>query len=345
MAQTNPSAATRWLEAAPVAPDFKIPKTKRAWEKQRKEIRAELWQLLGKLPPRPKVPKVETLSREDKGDYIQEKFQFDNGAGATVPGYLLLPKNVSGKPPAILYCHWHGGEYDIGKEELFQAKHTPEAPGPAFAKRGFVVIAIDAYCFGERNGKGPGGEKELGKDGEWSASKFQLWVGRTLWGMILRDDLMALDYLASRPEVDANRIGVTGMSLGATRSWWLMALDERIKTGVPVACFTRYQNLIEHESLARHGIYYFVPGLLNHFDTEAVVSLIAPRPVLFMTGDADAGSPVDGIHAIENVVRDAYKLYGAEKNFSSDIYPGLGHVYTPQMWAKTLAWMDENLKK
>ena len=116
----------------------------------------------------------------------------------TVPGYLLLPKSVSGTSPAILYCHWHGGEYDLGKEELFQSRHTPEPPGPALAKRGFVVLAIDAYCFGERNGQGPGGEAEKGSAGEMTASKFNLWVGRTLWGMLLRDDLMALDYLASR---------------------------------------------------------------------------------------------------------------------------------------------------
>ena len=77
-----------------------------------------------------------------------------------------------------------------------------------------------------------------------------------------------------------------------------MALDERIQTGVAVACLTRYQNLIEHEALKAHGIYYFVPKLLNHFDTEAVVALIAPRPVLFMNGDQDGGSPVDGIAAI-----------------------------------------------
>ena len=120
-----------------------------------------------------------------------------------MPGYVLRPRTLPGKAPAILYCHWHGGEYDIGKEELFQAKHTPEAPGPALAKRGFVVLGIDAYCFGERNGRGPGGPAEKGGAGEMSASKFNLWVGRTLWGMMLRDDLMALDYLASRPEVDA----------------------------------------------------------------------------------------------------------------------------------------------
>jgi dienelactone hydrolase len=344
MAETNQSDALRWLAKSEIAAPFLVPGSRAAWEAQRKQVRAQLWDLLGKLPPRPKTAKVDLLSREDRGDYVVEKFQFDNAAGAVVPGYLLLPKKLGGKAPAILYCHWHGGEYDIGKEELFQAKHTPEPPGPAFARRGFIVLGVDAYCFGERNGRGPGGPTEKGSDGEMTASKFNLWVGRTLWGMMLRDDLMALDYLASRPEVDAQRIGVTGMSMGATRSWWLMALDERIKTGVPIACLTRYENLIQHEMLKAHGIYYFVPGLLNHFDTEAVVALLAPRPVLFQNGGADAGSPEDGIHAIEAAVRPAYRLYGEENEFQSVVYPGQGHVYTDEMWQKSLRWMEERLR-
>jgi dienelactone hydrolase len=345
MAQTNETDAARWLAKAEIAPAFTAPRSRPAWETQRKQVRAQLWKLLGKLPPRPNHPQVQILNREDRGDYLLEKFQFDNGAGATVPGYALLPKNLHGKAPALLYCHWHGGQYELGKEELFQTKHTPEAPGPTFAKRGFVVLGIDAYCFGERNGRGPGGPAEKGGNGEMSASKFNLWVGRTLWGMILRDDLMALDYLASRPEVDADRIGVMGMSMGATRAWWLMALDERLKTGVPICCLTRYQNLIEHELLKAHGIYYYVPNLLNHFDTEAIVALIAPRPVLFLDGDQDGTSPVDGIHAIESAVRPVFRLYGKEAEFQSIVYPGQGHIYTPEMWAKTLEWMDRCLKE
>jgi hypothetical protein len=133
------------------------------------------------------------------------------------------------------------------------------------------------------------------------------------------------------------------MSMGATRAWWLMALDDRLKTGVPVCCLTRGHNLIEHELLSAHGIYYFVPNVLAHFDNEAIVALIAPRPVLFLDGDQDINAPVDGIHAIEAAVRPAYRLYGRENDFQSIIYEGQGHLYTPEMWQKTLAWLDERL--
>jgi dienelactone hydrolase len=342
--QTHPNAASQWLEKSPVAPPFHPPRTKAAWEKQRKQVRHQLGDLLGKLPPRPDRVQVQTLQREDRGDYWLEKFEFDNGAGARVPGYLLLPKNAPKRVPGILYCHWHGGHYHIGKEEMFQTNALPVPGGPALVKQGYAVLGIDAYCFGERSGKGPGGAQEKGGDGEMSASKFNLWVGRTLWGMIVRDDLIALDYLCSRPEVDPQRIGVTGISMGATRTWWILAMDERPRTGVAVACLTRYQNLIRNEGLKYHGIYYFVPGMLNHFDTEAVVSLAAPRPLLFQTGDQDFGSPVDGIREIEPVVARVYGLYRAEKNFQSIIYPGLGHVYTPEMWDRTVQWLDRYLK-
>jgi dienelactone hydrolase len=342
-AQTNLIMADRWLAKADLAPEFNVPTTKSAWEKKRKSLRAELWRLLGDLPPRPSVPHVETVSREKHEGYVLERFRFDNGAGSIVPGCLLLPQPAQGRSPAILYCHWHGGHYDIGKEELFQTNATPVAAGPALARRGYVVIAIDACCFGERNGQGPGGLTEKGGAGEMTASKFNLWVGRTLWGMIVRDDLMALDYLCSRPEVDRERIGVTGISMGSTRSWWAMALDDRLKAGVGVCCLTRYQNLIAIEGLKYHGIYYFVPDLLRHFDTEAVVALAAPRPLLFQSGEVDAGSPIEGIRIIEQKAAKAYQLYGKPSHFQSTVYPGVGHVYLPEMWENTLAWFDKHL--
>src|SRR3989442_13709252 len=88
MAQTNQSQAARWLAKAQIAPPFTVPGSREAWERKRKQVRAQLWELLGNMPPRPRLPKVEILSREERDDYLVEKFQFDNEAGATVPGYL-----------------------------------------------------------------------------------------------------------------------------------------------------------------------------------------------------------------------------------------------------------------
>src|SRR5262249_22006981 len=157
-----------------------------------------------------------------------------------------------------------------------------------------------------------------------------LWLGRTLWGMFVRDDQVALDYLCTRPEVDKGRIGATGMSMGSTRSWWLAAVDERVAAVVGVACLTRYQNLIAHGELRQHGVYYFTIGLLKHFDTEGVLAVIAPRPFLALTGELDAGSPADGIVILEERVGRVYGALGAAERFRSVRYPELGHTYTPE---------------
>lgn len=325
-------------------PELVLPPDPESWHRQRDVIRATLWRLLGDLPARPARPDVRLRARREEAGYTVESFEFDNLAGQVVPGVILIPRGVKSgsRAPAILYCHWHGGEYDGGKQELFEAKHTPAVPAVEFAKRGYVVLAIDAPCFGERNGQGPGSNEKHGA-GELTASKYHLWHGRTLWGMLLRDDLMALEYLVTRPEIDPARIGVTGISMGATRSWWLMALDERLRAGVAVACLTRYQDLLEAQMLKAHGIYYYVPGMLQHFDTEAVVSLLAPRAALFLTGDQDSGSPVAGIRRIEEIVRRVYALEGAPDRFQSRIYPGVGHSYTPDMWDRMLAWFGAHL--
>lgn len=335
--------AERWLRNVKT-PEFTAPATWEEWQTKRTEVRSTLERQLGTYPPRPTVPQLTVLSREEGEGYTLEKFRFENGLGMTVPGYLFLPKKITGKVPAILYCHWHGGQYDVGKQEMLQTNATPVPAGPTLAKLGYAVLGIDACCFGERNGEGPDGIGEKGSAGELTASKFCLWAGRTLWGVMVRDDRMALDYLCSRPEVDAGRIGVMGISMGSTRAWWLMALDERIKAGVGVACMTRYQDLIRSQMLKAHGIYYYVPGMLQHFDSEAVIALAAPRPMLFMTGDQDAGSPVAGVKALGEKVAPFYRLAGNEAAFESIIYPGVGHVYLPEMWERTVQWMETHLK-
>ena len=340
--------AEAWLAQTKIASPLKVPTSLDAWQQQRGEIRAKLNELLGDLPPRPPVSAFQVIAKEDKGTHTLETIQFDNGAGEMVKGFLFIPKTAKAqtKAPAILYCHWHGGQYDIGKNELLGTNASPVAPGPALAEAGYVVLGIDAPCFGERNGQGPDGPQQKGGAGEMTAAKFHLWAGRTLWGMIVRDDLTALDYLYSRPEVDAARIGVTGISMGSTRSWWIMALDDRPRAAVCVACMTRYEELIRAGMLKAHGIYYFVPGMLKHFDTEAVIAIAAPRPMLFMTGDQDGGSPIEGVKHLGTIVSQIYALHGADslQRFENTIYPGIGHVYLPEMWDKTVNWLDRWVK-
>ena len=173
-AGTNRAAGEALLQAMGGVPTFNLRATAAELPDQRTEVRAHLRKALGELPPRPDPSTVKVVSRVDRGDWFEERIEFDNGAGSRVPGVFLLPKKAAGKVPAILYCHWHGGEYDGGKIELFQRKHTPVEPGPELVRRGYAVLAIDAPCFGERHGQGPDGER--GSAGEMSASKLELWL-------------------------------------------------------------------------------------------------------------------------------------------------------------------------
>jgi dienelactone hydrolase len=220
-----------------------------------------------------------------------------------------------------------------------------EALGEALVRAGYVVLAPDAYWHGERVGTGPAGAREVQTEEQLSLHKLNLWLGRTLWGMFVRDDQIALDYLCGRPEVDAGRIGATGMSMGSTRAWWLAAVDERVKATAAVACFTRYGNLIRHGGLNQHGVYLFTYGLLRHFDSEGVLALIAPRPLLALTGDLDAGSPADGVRDLERQVGKVYSAVGASERFRSVLYPEVGHTVTPEMRKELLAWFDRWLRK
>ena len=117
-----------------------------------------------------------------------------------------------------------------------------------------------------------------------------------------------------------------------------------LKAGVAVACLTRYQDLIDAQGLKHHGIYYYVPGMLRHFDTEAVVALAAPRALLCMNGGEDHGSPTTGIRKIEAAAAPAWKLYGRPAEFRSEVFPGIGHEYTQVMWKQMLEWMDAHLQ-
>ena len=122
--------------------------------------------------------------------------------------------------------------YDLGKEQLLMGVDAQPAYAPVCAEKGLVTLAIDSWCFGERK------HDENGSRGEMDAFKDMLWNGQVLWGMMMFDEFRAFDYLASRPEVDASRLGVLGMSMGSTKAWWLAALEPRVRACMDVCCLT-----------------------------------------------------------------------------------------------------------
>ncbi len=311
-----------------------LPDSAQAWEEHKLVLRRKLRRLLGVWPPL-FTPRPRIHWRKRRQGYVLEKLTFDNGAEDTVHGYVLTPDGRTEPGPAVLFHHQHARRYSAGKLEAIRRQHPQLgfATGEELARLGYLVLAIDAYGFGERR-----------KATEADLFKRFLWEGRTLWGMIVRDDLLALRYLLSRPEVDPRRVAAVGFSMGSTRSWWAAALDERIRAVVSVACLTRYQNLLAAGALAEHGIYYYVPGVLREgIDMEAVIGLIAPRSHLTLTGDRDAGSPVDGVRLINSFQQKLYRLYGMPENFRSVVNPGVGHVYMPEMWRETVAWLGRHL--
>jgi len=324
-------------------PEWPVPVDLERWKTvDRVKVREVLLQCLGEMPKRPSVEQVKILSREEKEGFTLERFEFHNGVDMVVPGFLAIPTGADktpakGRVPVIIGMHGHSGS----KNEYMPDPANPRSLGGSLIKQGFAVAAIDGYFNGERVGKGPRGKRDDAGRQESNLFKLHLWQGRTLWGMMLRDEQCLLDYLATRPELDMSRVGATGMSMGCTRAWWLAAIDERVHAIVGVACFTRYKELLAHRS--SHGIYYFVPGLLKHFDSEAIYSLVAPRPMLMLSGDQDYNAPPDGIEVLEQKIGAVYKLYGKPEAFRSVLYKNTGHEYLPEMRKEMPDWFVRHL--
>jgi acetyl esterase/lipase len=160
--------------------------------------------------------------------------------------------------------------------------------------------------------------------------------------MMMFDELRALDYLAGRPEVDPHRLGVVGMSMGATKAWWLAALDPRVRLCLDICCLTDYEELIRTQALSEHGIYYYVPSLLKHFQTADINELIVPRPRLSVNGRRDPLTPPLGVEKIRNHLLPLYRQYGKEGDCRIELFDS-AHVELPEMRKLILERMDRFL--
>lgn len=298
--------------------------------------RSELWSLLGNLPEARKPRGRMVAERHDGGATIQE-WSLDLNGVEDVPATLVIPDGVDADAPAVLYCHAHSDEWQHGRTELFTGiPRVLEPYAPDLIAKGVVTLAIDSWCFGDRR------HNENGKLGEQETFCEMLWNGQVLFGMMLFDLHQAVTWLSEQPSVDPTRIGALGLSMGATHAWWLSALDERIKLCVDICCLTDYESIIEDRAVGLHGVYYFVPDLLNHFTAAQINALIAPRARLSLNGVDDPWSPNRGVVKIGNELQRAYADAGASERVAVRSF-ACAHEETSEMRGVALGWIQNVL--
>ncbi len=262
-----------------------------------------------------------TSAVEHHGDHVIERLRFRLPGGMEIRGFLTRPSNNPSQGPAILYAHAHGARYDIGASELIEGRPALlDAPGPVLAREGYVTLCIDMPTFGERS-----------NISENAAAKASLWHGKTLFGQMLGEQAAALTWLASRGDVDPDRIGMTGISMGATLTYFLAAIDRRIKAAAHLCCYADFATLIETGAHDLHGHYLTIPGLLTETSTGEIAGLTAPRAQLICVGLDDPLTPPPAIRRAFVETATAYAAVGARQRLSLLEEDGIGHRETETM--------------
>lgn len=322
--------------------------------------------------PSPVAPRAEVVDRQDLGEFIREKVVFSTSAQFRVPAYVHIPKNRKGKLPAIVDLHSHGGMFIYGKEkvidfgvnhpslvEYHKANYEGRPTATQLVRRGYVVITIDAFPFGERR-------VMLDEDAKygWERSKYSVeelkylngkcrakestivkslaYAGVTWPGIVAWDDMRTVDYLASRPEVDAKRIGCVGVSLGGYRSLLLAGLDDRIAAGCVVGFMSTVRPMIR-KHMDTHSFVHFIPGVHAHLDLPDVVALRAPKPLFVLQCKRDGLFPLAGMEESVAKLAAIYKKAGAASAFRSKFYDEK-HIFNIAMQEDAFGWLDSVLK-
>jgi dienelactone hydrolase len=319
-----------------------------------------------KIDPRPEV-----LERVDRGDHVREKVLFSTSPHFRVPAYVLLPKKRQGPAPAVVDLHSHGGMFLFGKEKVvdlgnnhpamvaYQGQNYDGRPtATALVRRGYVVITIDAFFFGERRLQldadlkygwdrskyGPDDVKHLNqqcRSREATLVKGLVLAGATWPGIVHWDDLRTVDYLVTRPEVDPRRVGCVGISMGGYRALYLSALDDRIAAGCVVGFMSTVRPMIRAH-LDTHSWVHFLPALHPYLDLPDVASLTAPRALLVQQCAQDRLFPPAGMKESVEKIAAVYGKAGVQKKFAGRFYD-VPHRFTRPMQEDAFAWLDEHL--
>jgi dienelactone hydrolase len=308
--------------------------TKNTFRKKLLEGLGGPWPEGGDLKPR-------LLKTEQKDGYRLEWITYELEDGDHCPAILLVPDGVDDKSPApaVAIWHQHAGQWHLGKTEPAGLAGNPmHHTGVALAKLGYIVLCPDALCFEERQDP----EKKL-KGGAYERFEFLRYVvdGKCMaWKNIL-DMRRAVDYLVSRTEVKADRIGCYGHSMGSTHTWLIGPWEPRLRALVGNCCLPTYESI--HRTKLLHCFPNFIPGIHVHGDTPDIAGLIAPRALHLNLGEKDRGSPIQEAREGVKTIAGAYRKAGVPDNFSSFIEPDTGHILSDKMWKKTQEFFIKHL--
>jgi dienelactone hydrolase len=330
--------------------------------------REKLLQLLHYAPAKCD-PRPEVVERVDRGDHVREKVYFNTTPDVRVPAYVLLPKKAKLPAPGIVALHDHGGFYFWGKEKIVELEgehavleefkqryYAGKSIATELARQGYVVIVIDMFYWGERRmllDDDPADWRDRPRDitaeriaafNGRSGQSEQL-VGRTIYsagftwsGVMFWDDVRTVDYLVSRPEVDRERIGCVGLSVGGLRSCHLAALDERIKAAVVVGWMTSFPTQLRKHVRNTIGHTKLVPGLYRYLDYPDVASLAMPSALLVINGRKDGLFDPVGVQAAFDRLTACYRKAGAPDSVRLRLYDA-PHEFNAEMQAEAWAWL------
>ncbi|MGE0756716.1 MAG: alpha/beta hydrolase family protein [Pirellulaceae bacterium] len=309
-------------------------KTLEEWKAHRQRYHQQLLEMLGLDPFPPRTDLQATITGTvDHEEFRVEKLHFQSRPGLYVSGNLYVPKKVEGRLPAILYVCGHGNNKKDGVS--YGSKSVYQHHGGWFARHGYVCLTIDTLQLGEIEGIHHGTYRY----GMW------WWLNRgyTPAGVEAWNCIRALDYLQSRPEVDPQRLGVTGRSGGGAYSWWIAAIDERIRCAVPVAGITDLTNHVVDGCVEGHCDCMFMVNT-HRWDYATVAALVAPRPLLISNTDSDGIFPLDGVVRLFEKVRGIYRLHGAADQVALNITAG-PHKDTQELQVHAFRWFNHHLKQ
>ena len=306
-------------------------KSREAWEAKRPQYVEEYFYMLG-LSPRPeKTPLHATITRTlERDDYAVDLLHYQSRPGLYVTGNLYRPKTV--KPgerlPAIFYVCGHSGRGRDGTKVAYQSH------GIWFARHGYVCLVVDTLQLGEIGAT---------HHGTYSLERWW-WLSRgyTPAGVEAWNGVRGIDYLLSRPDVDPDRIAVTGISGGGAATFWIAAADERVKVAVPVSGMADLESYVPNRVINGHCDCMFLHNA-HRWPWTRIAALVAPRPMLFTNSDQDPIFPMDANDRVITRLERLYSLYGAGDRVDTFVSIG-GHAYRPDIRQAAYRFINTHLK-